>query len=113
MDDLSEKINSLLSSPEALEQIKELSGMLGISDVHNTSKTEQKTLPDDTLSLVTKVAPFLKSMNKDDDTIRLLKALRPFLSDERNKKIDGAEKILKILKCLPMLKDSGLLESLF
>lgn len=112
MEDLSEKINSILSSPEALEQIKGLSEMLGIKEVHNTDKTEE-VLPDDTLSLVTKIAPFVKNMNKDDDTIRLLRALRPFLSDERNKKIDSAEKILKILKFLPMLKDTGILESLF
>lgn len=112
MEDLSEKINGILSSPEALEQIKGLSEMLGLSQVHNTPKSEQ-ALPDDTLSLVTKIAPFVKNINKEDDTIRLLKALRPFLSDERTKKIDSAEKILRILKCLPMLKDAGILESLF
>lgn len=127
MNDLSQKISEILSDPQAMEQIKGLGDMLGIGNtskepIHKEEKKDEHTnmlsnisslMSPDTLSLITKVAPLLSGINKDDDTTRLLFALRPFLSDARQKKLDEASKLLKIMKLLPIVKDVGILDSLF
>ena len=126
MDDISSKLSEIMSDPRALEQIKGLGEMLGLTDsfnknVHNTEQ-EQKIdtnalstslLSPDMLSALTKIMPLLSDMNKEDDVSRLLFALRPFLSIERRKKLEEAEKILKIMKILPLLKDMKILDSIF
>ncbi len=65
------------------------------------------------MSLITKVAPLLSDIGKEDDTSRLLSSLRPFLSDQRKEKLDEASKLIKIMKMLSMLKDTNLLDSFF
>ncbi len=127
MDDLSSKINQILGDPQALEQIKGLSQMLGMSNDESPPAQSEKNhdssfnmlsnlsggINNDALSMITKVAPLLSNISKEDDTTRLLFALRPFLSDERKKKLNQAEKIIKMMKLLPLLKDTPLLDSLF
>ncbi|MBQ2972333.1 MAG: hypothetical protein IJE16_07270 [Ruminococcus sp.] len=126
MDDLSSKISEILSDPQALEQIKGLGEILGMNNTSNTPIHKEESNKSDSvlsslssgfspqmLSMMTKLAPLLSDMNKEDDTTRLLFALRPFLSDERKKKLDEASKILKIMKLLPLVKDVGILDSLF
>ncbi len=187
MDDLSSKINELLSDPESLKQIRELSSMLGGDSLHSENQPspqpqvgalpdfgsnvsaqsipqtplEQSTQPQaaqsqepnqnqlqnllmglsqnpsqqnqiqnllaglsknnaqqsspmsdlsslmggDSLSMITKLAPILGSLRKEDDTTRLLNAIRPFLSIERRKKLDEAEKMMKMMRLLPYFKD--------
>lgn len=126
MDDLGSKINEILSDPKALEQIQELSTMLMGSDTSPTPvhKVEESAKGNDmsflgalsspqAMSLITKVAPLLTDIGKEDDTSRLLSSLRPFLSDQRKEKLDEASKLIKIMKMLSMLKDTNLLDSFF
>lgn len=122
MDDLNAKINELLSDPNSLEQLKGLGEMLGINTstdmVHSKKKQNQSNdissmLSPDMMGAVTKLMPMLTSLNKEDDTTRLLNALRPFLSDERKQKLDTASKLIKMMKLLPMIKDTKILDSLF
>ncbi len=123
MDDLSAKINQILSDPQALQQIQGLSSMLSMpsSDVSSTVENKPQSLPvsigdsisGDMLSLIGRLAPLMSDINKEDDTTRLLAALRPFLSDERKKKLDKTGKILKMMKLVPLLKDFSVLDSLF
>lgn len=149
MDDLNSKLNEILNDPSAMQQIKELGNMLGISkntqnnmpSVHNNvdnaapatvsvpppaPKPPVQSMPDlsmmsglgslvnnDSLKMITKLAPLLASFKQEDDTTRLLNAIRPFLSPERKRKLDEANKILKIMRLMPMIKDFGLFDSIF
>lgn len=61
----------------------------------------------DTLAMVTKLAPLLGRINQEDDSTRLLRALRPLLSGPRQQKIDEAVKILQLMRLLPLLRDMG------
>jgi hypothetical protein len=54
--------------------------------------------------MVMKIMPLLPNIKQDDDTTRLLNALLPFLGDERRAKLDEAEKILQLIKILPVIK---------
>lgn len=125
MDDLNQKISEILSDPQALEQIKGLGEMLGLNNASNESVHNKPENTDiapksviganspDMMGMVTKLAPIMSSLNKEDDTTRLLFALRPFLSPQRQKKLDEAGKLLKMMKLLPLIKDLNLLDSLF
>lgn len=62
----------------------------------------------DTLALVTRLAPLLSQVNREDDSTRLLQALRPLLSGARQQKIDEAVKILQLMRLLPLLGSAGL-----
>lgn len=120
MDDLSAKISQILSDPQALEQIKGLGEQLGIANTYNPEPKKIEDQPSsnlnfspDMMGMLSKLAPLMSNMNKEDDTTRLLNALRPFLSDERQKKLDEASKLLKMMKLLPLIKDFGVLDSIF
>ncbi|MDD6225232.1 MAG: hypothetical protein PUB41_03120 [bacterium] len=125
MDDLQSKISQIMSDPEAVEQIRSLGNMLGLSqNSQNTAVNPPKPSPPisenraqnqqlsalngDTLSGIAKMMPVLSSMKQEDEATRLLSALRPFLSEEKQKKLDEAKKMLRFLKVLPLLKNGGL-----
>ena len=46
-------------------------------------------------------------MGTEDDSTRLLRAVKPFLKEERARRVDGAIRLLSIMKILPLLKNSG------
>lgn len=71
-------------------------------------------LPDaNTLQMVTRLAPMLSAARQEDDSTRLLHALRPLLGAERQKKLDEAIRLLQMMRMLPLLRQSGLLSNLF
>ncbi len=127
MDDLGSKIAQILSDEKALEQIQELSSMFSLPDspetqVHKKEDTSETNndmslmgafSSPQTLSLISKISPLLADVGKEDDTTRLLKSLRPFLSDKRKQKLDEASKILKMMKLFSLIKDINLLDSFF
>jgi len=110
MDDLSNKLSSLLSDPEGLNQIKELAtSLLGNTD---TAESQENTLEGkNEIAAIMQILQALKSAN--DKSVELLLALKPHLSIERQKKLDTAIKLLKIYSVLPLIKDSNILGDLF
>ena len=116
MDDLSGKISELLSDPGTMEQLMSFAGMLGSKDDDSERTPEPPKpapkpkdsslgLPADTMQTVMRIMPILNSMREEDDTTRLLNSLRPFLSEERNHRLDQATRLLQLLKILPVIKE--------
>ena len=58
--------------------------------------------------MLTKMAPLLSSMRRDDENTVLLKALRPYLHGDREKRLDDAIKIMQFIRVMPLLRDRGL-----
>ncbi len=123
MDDLSQKIGEILGNPETMEQIKGLAGMLGQSPPTAKQNEEpRQNQPDplfagsgsndvmntEMLGAVMKLAPLFRSAQADDNSTRLLRSLKPFMHEERAKKIDGAIRLLGLMRMLPLLKNSGI-----
>ncbi len=119
MSDISSQISELLSDPGTMEQIKALSGLFGQS----AQTTQPPPAPEpqstnafdlsnaaDMLPAVMKFMPLINAFKGEDDTTRLLYAVKPFLSRERQEKLEQAIKILRIIRIVPLLKDNGLLE---
>ena len=105
MDDLNQKLSSILSDPGAMKEIASLASQLGVdtSGLHNEPEKPQP--PSNALSMMSGLMPMLSSLNAQDDTTRLLDAIRPFLSGERREKLDKAKKLIQLMRLMPMLRE--------
>ena len=129
MEDLAGKLNSILNSPEGMKQVQELAGMLGLHPQPGASPPPAAPAPapvpaaapvpaplagvaPDMVNAMMRMAPLFSALQQEDDTTRLLQALRPLLSEERRRKVDRAIQMVRMLRLLPMLQESGMLSSL-
>ncbi len=58
--------------------------------------------------MLARLAPLLSGLKNEDENTRLLNSLRPFLSGDREKRLDEAIRMLRMLKVMPLLKDQHL-----
>ncbi len=128
MDDLAKQLTSLIESPEGADLIKALTSGLLSGGAEASSPASSlpvppapptapekdggllegiSGLPMGELGAFLKISNILKSA-QEDDRARLLLALRPLLSPERQARVDKAVKLMKILQILPLLKETGL-----
>ncbi|MGN0174271.1 MAG: hypothetical protein ACI39F_07500 [Acutalibacteraceae bacterium] len=122
MDDITSKITELLNDPEGMQRISSLaSSIMQADDKEEKAPNKQKNdsnfgdnLPIDPAQMgnIMKMMSVLKQQDTNDDNAKLLIALKPHLSEERRKKVDKAVSLLKVVKLLPILKESGMLNLL-
>ena len=117
MDDLAAAVQSILNDPQSMAQIQGIMHSLGANPPQSPAPApppvQQNNAPAAPLNL-------LNTLNANDpmtamlldDSTRLLAALRPLLGEARQKKLDEAAKILKLLHLLPLLKESGVLQNI-
>lgn len=112
MADLDKTINSILSDPQAMEQIRALGEAMGISapsDNKPPPVQESVSAPSgEMLGMMMKLAPLMGAINEENDSTRLLYALRPFLSEKRRERVDKAVRMLSLMRAVPMLKEAGI-----
>ncbi len=120
MSDIQDKINQILNDPEALKQVQSLGAQLGLSDSPPEGKPQNPSPPvvtgtpvthsadGDMMGMLTKFAPMMSRFSEEDDVSRLLMALRPFLSEEKQLKLDRAQRMMKLVRIIPLIKDSGM-----
>ncbi|MGN0476998.1 MAG: hypothetical protein ACI4HM_06630 [Ruminococcus sp.] len=120
MDDLASKINEIMSDPEKMKEIQNLGRMMGLNTDNSSPPPPKKVQPPPKQniqtndfggidpSVISKLAPILTSVNREDDTTRLLDAMAPFLSAERREKLEKIKKMLVIIRLLPNIKNLGL-----
>lgn len=110
-DDLSEKLNAFLSSPDAMEKLQGAMAAFGISPETAPEKQVPPSPPAGDglgdLSGLMKLAPLLSSLGQEDQNTVLLNALRPYLHGEREKRLEDSMKMMKLLKLLPLLQQKG------
>ena len=84
-----------------------------LSMLQNLLPAQAQNEPQDNMvSLLLRAAPLLTTVNQEDNATRFLAALRPLLGETRQRKLDEAGRILKLLRLLPLLKESGLLQNI-
>lgn len=103
--DWGQKLNTLLNSPEGLSKISEVMAALGGAA---DAEPKPESPPTAAVPDVSRLLPFLSSMGKDNEHTALLKALRPYLHGEREKRLDDSVKLLQLLQLLPLLQQGGL-----
>ncbi len=112
MDSISELLSSV--SPEELERLKGVAqGLLSGNQENSTAAPQKKEGGDtalggisslfggDTAKMLSTVA---KALNQDDDRTKFISALKPLLSEERQKRADEAMRFLRLMDALPLLK---------
>ena len=123
MSGLEDKLSGILSDPEAVSKLKSLGQALGLdtsgvpAETHKPQPQQSFNLPfmgqsggnDEMLGTIMRLAPLLSDMGRDDETACLLNALKPFLSEPRQRRLDQAGKMLKVMRLLPVIKGSGLM----
>ena len=107
MDDLSEQLSALLSDPNGMERIKDMAqSLLGGQKTEQTDQIQKDE--EINIGALTQMMKLMKKSGNDDSRIKLLLALKPNLSPERQERVDSAIRILKLIELAPMLKDLGL-----
>ena len=105
MEDMQEKLNSILGNPEMMQKI--MSMAQSFSQSSNQSKDEppespppQPAKPSQALgidpAMLQKIAGFAQQSGIDRNQQALLKALRPYLSRERISKLEKAMRAAKV-----------------
>lgn len=109
MDDLSEKLGSILNDPDSMARIRQMAeNILGESGENSAQNTNDSPFAAEDMGKLLSIIGKLKSQSSDPRA-QLLQALKPHLSDKRQEKVDTAVKILKLIDLLPLAKESGLL----
>lgn len=108
--DISEILSSL--SSEDIEQLKTAaSAIMGGADKKDENKNKNSDgffSPD----MLSRIGNLSAAFSGEDDRTALIEALKPLLSEPRQQKADEAIKILRLIKLIPLLRDSGLLNGL-
>lgn len=64
-------------------------------------------MPD--LGQISAIMPILQALNSQDERLDFINALKPLLSQERQKKADEATKLVKLMSVLPLLRERGIM----
>ncbi len=111
MEDLSSMITGLLNSPEGMEQLKTMATALmgeGAAQPASAGADQTAGISSGEIAGLMKMASLLKNTQQDHRT-GLLLAIRPHLSQQRQKRVDDAVKILRLIQILPAVKEAGIL----
>ena len=117
MDDIAEKIQSLLEDEESMNQLKELAAMFSSGEITSpsappagadSSAGEENPLPINPLA----VMQLMSAVSAADKNRELLIALKPHLHTERQEKLDRVLKLLKLYNIFTTLRENGMLNDL-
>ncbi|MBO7394856.1 MAG: hypothetical protein J6U16_01900 [Ruminococcus sp.] len=120
MDDVMDKVSGLLSDEESVQQLSELAKMFmseaGESSADEPtsdgeeSSTDSGGMPD--IETILKLTSLAGAFTQSDKNADLLLALKPHLGEEKQKRVDRAVKLLKLIAVWNMAKESGLLNNI-
>lgn len=112
MNDLNDKLSKILNDPDSMEKVRMMAeSILGEEE----GETQEDPISETGLdpSTLTKIAGIMKRLNTGgDNRTALLMSLRPLVSERRQKRVDTAIKLLRLIDLLPYLKESGMLDIL-
>ena len=119
MSELQDTLRQIMSNPEAMRQVQSLGEQLGLNTASSAFSAPSASAPPapvpaapdktggDMLSVFSKLAPLMRAP-QNDETAALLNALRPFLSEEKQERLRHAQRLIGLMRVIPLLKDSGL-----
>ena len=120
MDDFNEMLNSLMSDPKSFEMLESLAKQLS-ENIGSEEKKEEapkaESIPDlsgisDITSLLSGLDPNLLSKagallggfnSVETEKVNLLNSLKPYMSTEKSGRVEGAIRMMRILKMVRAL----------
>ena len=133
MDDLMSKLQNVLNDEQSMAQISELAKMLtgssnsppennsggngssggGLAELSSllggTPPPQAQGAGGIDPAMMLKLGSVISAATRDDDSVNLLLALKPMVSEEKRAKIDRVISVFRLLAAYPALKESGLL----
>lgn len=110
--DISEILSNL--TDDDIQQLKSVASTLMNSSTAEEKKEQNNPGSDELFnpSMISRLGKISNAVSGDDERTALLKALKPLLSSERQQKADEAIKIMRMVRLLPLLRESGLLNGI-
>lgn len=94
-----------------------LSAMGNTSEKSNGNEEEKEADSFDfsgiNLDMIMKLGDIMSGLNSTDKDTELLIALKPYLREKNQAKIDTAVKLFRLISLLPVIKETGLFDNLF
>lgn len=117
MDEMEEKLGSILSNPQLMQQIMTMAQSLGQSSAPPPApdpppREDPPALPQIDLGMVQKLSGLAGQSGVDRNQQALLKALGPYLSRDRVSKLERAMRAAKMAKLASAFLGSGGLQLL-
>ncbi|MBR4282888.1 MAG: hypothetical protein IKT35_04150 [Clostridia bacterium] len=113
-NDIQNMLSGILNNPQEMEKLKNMANSLfggeGVSPAVSPPPQSTSFLGDvspDEIAGIMKIVGALKN-NVSDKRVNLLVSLKPHLSEKRQKRVDDAIKILRLISLLPILKDMNI-----
>ena len=111
MSNIMEQINKMMKNNEFPDDLKSiLNNFKNSSDNSNDSnESNQSATPDIDINTILKIKQIIDSMNsnKDDPRANLLKSLKPYLKESRQKKVDQYVKLFGLGKAFEVFNSLG------
>ncbi len=107
MEDLSEKLTQLLSSPEGMSKIQSAMSALGGMMGEDTPPPPPQADMGVDMAMISKILPLLGNLNQENEDTRLLAALRPYLHGQRAERLEESMRLMKLMQLLPLLTEGG------
>ena len=107
MEDLSEKLAGLLSSPEGMQKIQSAMAALGGVLPQEEAPPPPPAESSGDMALLGKILPLLSNPNQENEDTRLLSALRPYLHGQRAERLEESMRLMQLMRLLPLLTEGG------
>lgn len=109
MDNLEEKLNSILANPQMMSQIMSMAQNLGQSAPQEPPKQNSPSLSDIDPARLQQMMGLIGQTGIDREQQTLLKALEPYLTRQRISKLERAMRAAKLANLASSLLASGAL----
>lgn len=107
MEDLSEKLAGLLSSPEGMAKIQSAMAALGGALPQEEAPPPPPAESGADMAMLGKILPLLGNLNQENEDTRLLSALRPYLHGQRAQRLEESMRLMQLMRLLPLLTEGG------
>ena len=107
MEDLSEKLAGLLSSPEGMQKIQSAMAALGGALPQEEAPPPPPAESGPDMAMLGKILPLLSNLNQENEDTRLLSALRPYLHGQRAERLEESMRLMQLMRLVPLLTEGG------
>lgn len=102
---------------EMLDILLSALGNTSESDENNKNKEENESSGFDfsgiNIDMILKLGDIISSLNSADKDTELLMAIKPYLKEKNQAKMDTVIKLFRLISLLPALKETGIFDNLF
>ena len=114
MEDLTGKIQALLSDPESMQQLSELAAMFQGGDAPQAAAPVPAACGASGFdpSMLLKISELMQTQQQPDRNTTLLLAIKPYLGERRQLRTDKAVKLLRLYSMWKAARQSGMLNDL-